>query len=212
MKCNTHKIDRQRQVQAMTDALHLVLPAALLAGDDIFCVTHKQTKMFLHAVAEILNGYSEDKGGAILLREEANTRGIQICIKDDFFNMPAPKRYERANAVWATITLPDGKKRTICSRCECARGVKEAYCGHCGADTRNSEQEVNIMPEWFSAKVKEPPENTPLRVYASRGDAKRAGMVIRASYIGHTWETSQPLPPKYKITHWSLIAGEKGEM
>lgn len=209
MKCNTAKIERERDLNACDRMMKLVLPAALLACDDIFCVTNRQTKMMLDGVAEILNGYYEEGDGAAELLKEANIRGIQISFKDEPFNQPAQKRYERANAVWGTIQLPDGKKRTICSRCERGTAVKEPYCPRCGADTRNSEQEVNIMPEWFSVKAKEPPENILLRVYASRPDAKRAGTVVRALYVSHTWQTSEPLPPKYMITHWSLIEGEK---
>ena len=66
--------------------------------------------------------------------------------------------------------------------------------------------------EWVSIKHRLPEEGKTVLVYASRGEAKRGGMVYRAKYINGEWQSENGLSfSSYKISHWQPLEEKETE-
>lgn len=145
MKVNDRKIQINRHKERVLEALQLIIPAALLTADDIWCVTNEQSQQLVKGSFEIIEGYGETKNGLERLHREFAERGFQIELRSGFTTPPF-KTPERGRGVWLEIKsetqTSKRKLKNVCSRCGKGTAIKTNYCAYCGANMRSRDAEI----------------------------------------------------------------------
>jgi hypothetical protein len=79
MNATSKKVNENRDNLRYLKMAEAFIKTAILTADDIWGVTEEDTKKFIHAYEEVVNGYGEE--GLARLDEELAERGIEVVLK-----------------------------------------------------------------------------------------------------------------------------------